>query len=408
MSPGTPDIGYRLLSLLLYPFWILHAIRHGFRHGLPGYLSMRLFGFSSPHREQIWVHASSVGEVRAVAPLVEALLEAGEEILFTSFTATGCQAIRRQFSASVTSGVIPIDFSWSCARFFRRHKIKLGLFVETELWPELLYQARRQRIALLLVNARLSEKSLRGSSFVRGILRTALACFEQILARNNADRDALLELGARIEKISVVGNLKSYRKSAATHSRLIERDYLILASSHSGEERQFLEGRPPGYAEPLLVLAPRHPSRRAEIESQLRRLGIKYAVRSRSEPISADTEVYLADTLGELGSLMAHARIVIMGGSFDDTGGHNLIEPARLGCAIISGPSDANIADDISMLGPGSGMLQVADMPACWRSIVDLLDHPRRAEELGEEARARLSRQADVIERYLAEIRPFL
>jgi 3-deoxy-D-manno-octulosonic-acid transferase len=408
MSPGTPAIGYRLLGLLLYPFWILHAIRHGVRHGLPGYLPMRLFGFASPSREQVWVHASSVGEVRAVTPLVEALLETGEDILFTSFTATGCQAIRRQFSASVSSGVIPVDVGWSCARFFRRHRIKLGLIVETELWPELLYQARRQHISLLLINARLSEKSLRSGRFARGILRTALDCFEQILARNNADRDALLELGAGVEKIAVVGNLKSHRKAAAAPARLIERDYLILASSHTGEERQFLAGRPPGFAELLLVLAPRHPSRRAEIETGIQQLGMKYAVRSRAEPIAADTEVYLADTLGELGSLMAHARIVIMGGSFDDTGGHNLIEPASLGCAIITGPSDANIADDIAMLGPGSGVLQVADISACWRSIVDLLDHPRRASALGQEARERLARQPDVIEQYLAEIRPFL
>lgn len=408
MSPGTPAFGYRLLSFLLYPFWILHAVRHGLKHRMPDYLPMRLFGFAGPHREQVWVHAASVGEVRAVAPLVKALLEAGESVLFTSFTATGCRLIRRDFSASVASGVIPIDIVWSCRRFARRHGIKLGLVVETELWPELLYQARRQRIPLLLINARLSAKSLRRGSFVRGVLKSALDCFEQILARNRADRKALLDLGARVERIAVVGNLKSHREATETHPRLIERDYLILASSHADEERRFLEGRPPGFEGCLLVLAPRHPARRAEIENQIARLGMKYAVRSRREPIAADTEVYLADTLGELGPLMAHARVVVMGGSFDTTGGHNLIEPARLGCAIITGPSDANVAEDIAMLGTGSGILQVAGMSACWESIADLLDHPQRARDLGQEARARLAGQPDVIEEYLAEIRPFL
>lgn len=408
MTPESPPFGYRLLSILLYPLWILHAARHGIRHGLRDYLAMRLFGFASRRSEQVWVHAASVGEVRAVTPLVEALLASGEAVIFTSFTATGCQAIRRAFSARVSSGVIPIDTSWSCRRFFRRHEIKLGLVVETELWPELLYQARRQRIALLLINARLSARSLRGGRFVRGVLKRALACFEHILTRNRGDREALIELGARPEKVDIVGNLKSHREPPDKQPRLIERDYLILASSHDGEERQFLETRPADLAGVLLVLAPRHPTRGEEIEQLILRLKMKYAVRSKAEPIAEDTEVYLADTLGELAPLMAHARVVVMGGSFDDTGGHNLIEPASLGRAIITGPSDTNIAGDIEMLGAGSGVLQVADMTACWRSIADLLDRPQYADELGREALARLSRQADVIELYLAEIRPYL
>jgi len=408
MSLASPGAAYRLLGLLLYPFWILHAIRHGSRHGVRDYLRMRLCGFSSRAETQVWVHASSVGEVRAAAPLVRALLEAGENILFTSFTATGCRAIRQQFPAPVSSGVIPVDSYSHCRRFFRVHRIKLGLIVETELWPELLYQARRQHIELLLVNARLSAKSLRGGAFVRRVLHTTLGYFERILARNRTDRAVLLELGARPERVDVVGNLKTHRDTPPAQQRLIERDYLLLASSHGGEELQFLQSRPREFRDRLLVLAPRHPERRGEIEQQIRRLGLKCAVRSRSETIAPDTEVYLADTLGELASLMAHARLVVMGGSFNDTGGHNLIEPARLGRAIITGPSDANIAEDIEMLGRDQGVLQVEGMEQCWARIAELLRDPRRAAALGNEARDRLSAQPDVIEQYLAEIRPYL
>ena len=408
MSPDSAALGYRLLSLLLYPFWILHAIRHGVRHGLHGYLRMRLFGFSSRDDEQVWVHASSVGEVHAAEPLVMALLDAGEKILFTSFTASGYQAIQRQFADSLTSGVIPIDSSWHCRRFFRAHRIKLGLVVETELWPELLLQAGRHRIELLLINARLSTKTLRRGGLLRGILQSTLLRFDRILARNRADRAALLELGAPAERVDVVGNLKTLRGPVQVEERLVERDYLLLASSHEGEERQFLEHRPADLTDLLLVLAPRHPRRGAEIEQQLDALGLEYAVRSRGETIAANTEVYLADTLGELATLMAHARVVIMGGSFDTTGGHNLIEPARLGCAIITGPSDANITEDIEMLGNGQGVLQVADIEDCWRHIAGLLRDPERAAALGREARERLAAQPDVVELYLAEIRPYL
>ncbi len=408
MSPDSAIIGYRLLSILLYPLWIVHAIHHGARHGNWDYPRMRLFGFRSGASEQVWVHAASVGEVHAAEPLVRALLEAGENVLFTSFTATGHAAIRQRFSASLASGVIPIDSYWNCRAFCRRHDIKLGLVVETELWPELLHQARQQGIELLLINGRLSAKTLHRKGFPRAVLRDTLRCFDRLLVRNRDDRAAFLEIGAATERVDIVGNLKTHRAPVEPQQRLVERDYLLLASSHAGEERQFLQARPAAIGNLLLVLAPRHPQRRAEIEQQIDELGLKYAVRSRSENILPDTEVYLADTLGELASLMAHAHVVVMGGSFDNTGGHNLIEPASLGCAIITGPSDANIAADIAMLENGRGVLQVADIDECWQRIADLLRHPERAAALGREARERLAAQPDVVELYLAEIRPYL
>jgi 3-deoxy-D-manno-octulosonic-acid transferase len=409
LAVQSPGLAYRLLSIPLYLFWILHGVKHGAKHGLPGYLSMRLFGFAGDGGgDRVWVHASSVGEVRAVSPLVQALVRQGEAVLFTSFTATGYQAIRHQFSDAVTSGVIPLDSIWNCRGFFRRHRIKLGLVMETELWPELLYQARRQQVELILVNARLSRKSLDAGGFVRGLLTRSLGYFRLILTRNQRDLEALLSLGASAQRTTIIGNLKTHIESGQQHSRLIERDYLILASSHSGEELQFLEARPAQLADRLLVLAPRHPERGAAIEIQLEKLGLRFAVRSKAQAIGDDTEVYLADTLGELGSLLAYARIVIMGGSFNTTGGHNLIEPANLGCAIITGPSDSNIVEDIDMLGAGSGVLQVENMAACWREITRLLENPEQAEALGREAQSRLAQQPNIVQDYLAAIKPYL
>ena len=143
-------------------------------------------------------------------------------------------------------------------------------------------------------------------------------------------------------------------------------------------------------------------------EETVGNLGLACAVRSKAQPITADTEVYLADTLGELKSFLAHARVVIMGGSFNRTGGHNLIEPASLGCAIITGPSDDNIAEDIALLGPGKGILQVEDWDACWHEIGRLIEQPESAEALGREARTRIARQPDIVQQYLAEITPYL
>ena len=259
MNLRSPGWRYRLLSIPLYLVWILHALKHGFKHASPGYLSMRMFGGKADPAPRVWVHASSVGEVRAITPLVHALISRGEQILFTSFTATGFKAIRHGFADSVRSGVIPFDHYWHCRAFFRRHNIKLGLVMETELWPELLYQARKRDVNLILVNARLSPKSLDTGRFVRRLLSTTLGYFSAVLTRNSKDRDALLSMNTSADRIKIIGNLKSHGKATHVNSRLIERDYLILASSHAGEEQQFLEARPAKLDHYLLVLAPRHP-----------------------------------------------------------------------------------------------------------------------------------------------------
>lgn len=406
-QPHSPGLAYRLLSLPLILFWLLHGLKHGFKHGKPEYLSTRLFGFESdPDPVQVWVHASSVGEVQAITPLVLALLERGEPILFTSFTATGYHRIRQNFSQRVSAGVIPIDFWWICRRFFNSHKIKLGLIMETELWPELLYQASKYKLPLLQVNARLSAKSSESGPFVRRLLRSTLDYFSQILTRSAEDRDVLLKLGAVEDRIIVLGNLKSVTVDTRQWGKLIDREYILLASSHAGEEQQFLASRPNGLNSCLLVIAPRHPDRSASIQAEIEQFDLPYAVRSRSETINADTAVYLADTLGEMKSLMAHARLVIMGGSFNQSGGHNLLEPASLGCASITGPSDSNIRADIKLLG--GGVRQVGDMVQCWQLITELLNDPAQADRIGQTARERLSQQPNIVEKYLAAIEPWL
>jgi 3-deoxy-D-manno-octulosonic-acid transferase len=408
MTATAPGLAYRLLALSLYLFWLAHARQHGRKHALRRYLKLRMARDTADHESRIWVHAASVGEVRAVAPLVQALMESGERILFTSFTATGYRAIQREFADSVRIAVIPIDCYWHCRQFYTRHNIKLGVIMETELWPELLYQARRQDIDLLLVNARLSKKSLQSNKFVRGLLTDTLAYFAQILVRGGDDLEAFESLDANLEQVRILGNLKAAPQAPAPSARLVDRDYLLLASSHTGEERDFLAARPAALQSMLMVIAPRHPTRSKSIQADIDSLGMNYAVRSKAQPVTLETEVYLADTLGELGSLMAHARIVIMGGSFDDTGGHNLIEPASIGCAIITGPSDSNISADIEMLGIDQGVLQVKSIDACWSAVTTLLAQPERARALALEAKSRLARQPDILRQYLQVLQTYL
>jgi len=404
-----PGFVYRLLALLVYPLWLVHAQLHGRNYALARYVSLRRSRYAGDDLPRIWVHASSVGEVRALGALVNALLARGDQVLFTSFTASGYQAIQRDFGERLVCAVIPIDCTWHCRRFFQSYRIRLALVAETELWPELFYQARRQRIELLLINARLSRKSLRRNRYVRALLGRTLGYFTQILTRNRSDREAFLRLGAKADDIRILGNLKAYSPAAgATPARIVARDYLLLASSHDGEEQNLLAARPAALRDLLLVIAPRHPARSAGLQTLFKQMGLRYAVRSRQQPVEDDSDIYLADTLGELKSLLAHARVVIMGGSFDDTGGHNLIEAASLGCVIVTGPSDSNIRDDIDMLGNGQGVIQVDDADACWQTVASLLEQPERAQALAREARARIARQPDILQAYLDAIMPRL
>ncbi len=416
-SHAPPPLAYRLLALALIPFWILHALRHGRHHGLRDYLRLRLGAAGETPRDApnwihpvrihpVWIHAASVGEINAVAPLVRALGARGERPLVTSFTATGYLAIERQFGDTVARGVIPIDCAPLARRFVARLKPRLGLIMETELWPELLYATAAARVPLIMVNARLSSRSTARGDRVRAWLATALGYFSRILARSEHDREALIRLGARAEDVIVAGNLKRLPDPANRPSRLLERDYLLLASSHETEEARWLEQRPAALAGQLAVIAPRHPERGAAIEHELAAQGLRVARRSRGDPVDADTDVYLADTLGELESLMAFARVVVMGGSFDQTGGHNLIEPARLGCATITGPSDANIREDIRLLA--DGVIQVGDLGQCWRVTGELLADPERAATLGRTAQARLAAQPDILAGYLELIEAWL
>ena len=409
MNPQSPGISYRLLSLLLLPLWIFHAILHGKKNSVQRYYRLRCFGqHNLNRRQQVWVHASSVGEIESITPLVEDLLTQGESILFTSFTATGYSTIQNNFSDRVEASIIPLDFIVPCWRFFRQQPIKCCLLMETELWPELLYQTAKKGIPIIQVNARLSDKSLKAPLFIRSQFRRTLDYITLHLTRYDSDKTNLIALGALPEKIKIIGNLKTHPTNTIKTDRLVERPYLLLASSHANEELEFLQQCPEALKQNLIVIAPRHPKRNYDIQQQLNQLGIKYSVRSLSQPVTNNTEVYLADTLGELKQFMAYAQVVVMGGSFDQTGGHNLIEPANLGCAIITGPSDNNIQQDIELLGQSRGVLQVDNMSSCWDQIDDLIRNPAKAEALRTSAKAAVLQQANIGQAYLAEIKPYL
>ncbi len=308
-----------------------------------------------PREPRIWLHAVSVGEVHAAAPLIRRLLESGaHRVLVTTTTPTGSETLRKLFSGQVEHCYFPYDLPGVMRRFLRQLEPRLLLVMETELWPNCFRQCRERGVPVAIVNARLSEKSMRGYRKLDALTRATLSAVARIFAQDEADAQRFQRLGARPEQIEVIGNLKFHVEvadsdramAAELKARWSPREFIwIAASTHAGEEAQILaahrallETRPGA----LLVLAPRHPDRFDAVARLCEQSGLPFARRSRGEAVTPDTRLYLADTLGELGGLYGVADVAFVGGSLVDIGGHNPLEPAAHAIPVLSGPEVRN------------------------------------------------------------------
>lgn len=350
---------YSTLFRLLLP---LFALRLLFRsRKAPSYRARMLerLGIAAPVGGQpFWIHAVSVGEVIAISPLVERLLlsHPNLSILITTMTPTGASQVRQRFAGRVHHRYIPWDTPGSVKRFLKRQQPCAGLIVETELWPNLLNQCQLRGVPLLLANARLSAKSMRGYQRFKSLTAIALNAMTHICAQHSADAERFIDLGVDPHRISVDGSVKYDLNIANTdlsqgrswRNQLgADRPVLIAASTHEGEDAialgawSQLKAQFPKLA---LILVPRHPERFNSVASLAARFSDAVVRRSSEHPPSEDTEVWIGDSLGELLSYYAAADVAFVGGSFSGTGGHNPLEPAALGKPIIMGPSRYNFA----------------------------------------------------------------
>lgn len=394
------------LSLPLAIFTVGQALRRGgWRYAL------QRLGWAHPHFTQrpIWLHAASVGEVIAALPLLERLQarDLTTPILLTTTTPTGAAIAVARVPSRVTHAYLPIDWRGAVRRFVHRTQPRCALVMETELWPNLYRRCKTTDIPLVVVNGRLSARTLRAGTWMRSVYRTTLADVDAVLARSETDRNAFVELGAPMARVSVVGNIKfsvgaNGKEVSAIH---LGRRYLLAASTHHDEELQLaVLWRHLAHGEHLLVIAPRHPQRAKNILEQLAALQISVAVRSQGDAVTAQTEVYLADTLGELPALISGADLVFMGGSLVHVGGHNILEPARAGKAILFGPYMRNFADESRALLEADAAVQVRDVAALGEHITRLLNDPQQCDELGKRARVLLLANANIADRYVEAI----
>jgi len=306
----------------------------------------------------IWFHAVSVGEVRAAEPLIHAVLKQYPDlsVLVTTTTPTGRETAQQLFGNNVSYRYIPYDLPASVSRFLHAVKPVMVVIMETEIWPNLYFQLEKERIPLLLANARLSQKSLQGYLRLRALSQPAVRSVWHIAAQCEQDAQCFQRLGARAAQLSVMGNLKfemqlpddfSIRVRALQNRLGPERSIWVAGSTHVGEDAQLLATHRrvlESCAGALLVIAPRHPERAADIFVLCRQSGFESRLVSEMTSLAADVQVLIIDALGELVYFYGTALAVFVGGSLVPAGGHNPVEPVLAGAPVITGPNTANFS----------------------------------------------------------------
>ena len=365
----------------------------------------------------VWIHGASVGEVLAVAALIEKLRALNLRVLLTSGTVTSAAIVARRFPEDVIHQYVPYDSPRYVARFLDHWRPSLALFVESDLWPNLILASAARRLPMVLINGRMSHRSFPRWRRVSGTIAALLGRFDVCLAQSQLDADRFAALGSR--SVVTTGNLKldvaAPPADAAKLERLMSvtrgRPVVVAASTHAGEEEILLEAHRTlaGFFPSLLtVIVPRHPGRGEAIQRTIAASGLGVGLRSREELPTAATDIYVADTMGELGLFYRLAPIVFMGGSLVEHGGQNPIEAVKLGASIVHGPHVFNFADVYEALDKAGGARRADTREALVKQLGQLLSDPK-ARDASAAASARVVEMlGGALERTLAALDPYL
>ncbi|MDE2601468.1 MAG: 3-deoxy-D-manno-octulosonic acid transferase [Bradyrhizobium sp.] len=370
-----------------------------------------------PNGPLVWIHGASVGEVLAAAALIERLRMLNMRILLTSGTVTSAAIVAKRFPADIIHQYVPYDSPPYVARFLDHWKPSLALFIESDLWPNLILSSAARRLPMVLINGRMSHRSFPRWRRVNGTISALLGRFEVCLAQSRVDAERFVALGSR--NVITTGNLKldvpAPPADAARLERLMSvtrgRPIIVAASTHPGEEDLLVATHRSlvRYFPSLLsVVVPRHPDRGEAIARTIATGGLRAGLRSRDELPTAATDIYVADTMGELGLFYRLAPIVFMGGSLVPHGGQNPIEAVKLGASIVHGPHVFNFSDVYEALD-GAGGARRADTPeALTKQLGHLLSDPL-ARETSVAASTRVVEQlGGALERTLVALEPYL
>jgi 3-deoxy-D-manno-octulosonic-acid transferase len=366
------------------------AYRAAWRSGAGGADAAHAGAAAKADRPVLWLHAVSLGEARAAAPLIQALRarQPGMRLLLTHGTATGREAGQALLQAGDVQTWFPYDTPGAVRRFLRQHQPDVGVLMETEVWPNVQHVARQMCVPMVLANARLSDKSLRQGQRFAALMRPAAQALRLVLAQTGDDARRLRQMGA--PHVDVAGNVKFDMSPAPqllalgqAWQRASERPIVLAASTREGEEVGLLDAwlaqgqavaRQTSQLAPRLWVVPRHPQRFDEVAALVAAKGLSLSRRSswpqgQPDAQACQADVWLGDSMGEMPAYYAAARIALLGGSFAPLGGQNLIEAAACGCPLIMGPSTFNFAD----AAQGSEAAGAAVRVSNWAEAIDLV-----------------------------------
>jgi len=372
-----------------------------------------------PDGPLVWAHAASVGESLSLLPLVARLVKdrPGLNVLVTTGTVTSAQMMAERLPAGAFHQYIPVDRASYVRSFLDHWRPDLVLWAESEFWPNLILETAARNIPMVLINGRISPKSFSGWQRFPALIKTVLSCFDLCLAQAEVDGERLRQLGAPSAKF--VGNLKfaapplpvDANALSTLQTAFLGRPCWLAASTHAGEEgivaqvhRRLASARP-GL---LTVIVPRHPHRGSEIASLLRAENLTVARRSDGDEIAPQTDMYLADTMGEMGLFFRLAGIVFMGKSIVPLGGQNPLEAARLDCAIVHGPHMMNFEDMAENLKKSAAAVEVTDQASLEAAIARLLDDAVERDRLAIAAADWAAAEAGVLDDVVGALTPYL
>lgn len=416
---------YSIVFYISLPLILLRLLWRSFK--APAYRQGigERFGFykGTPQPSTLWIHCVSVGETLAAAPLIEALLaqQPQHPLLITSTTPTGAAQVQRLFGERVAHCYAPYDLPDCVARFLNRVKPVMALVIETEVWPNMMSLCQQRNIPTALINARMSLKSHEGYRKIRALSYPMFASIKLISAQSEADKQRLQALGA--SHITVTGSIKNdfvisdtMRKQALSEKAHWQQQRgqtpfcIIAASTHEGEDSIILDAFRSvhqQYPNTLLILAPRHPERFESVYTLSERAGFSVAKRTDGR-FDKNTQVLLANTMGELPMLLGTADIAIMGGTFIDNGGHNFLEPAAWAVPMLSGDSTFNFAAISAALIEKEALIKVESKQSLTNNIIQLIEHAPLREQRGQAALDYFNNNRGAVERNLQQLKHLL
>ena len=403
---------YNLILFILYPLIILKILIDTLirRDSLGFFLCKVGLGKYINQESCIWIHASSLGETKSAIKIIDEIKRRDAEAQFIVSTSTSSPKKLLKERSDILHFIIPFDFLFTTKRIINKLKPKVLIIIETEIWPNLICSCHSKGIPVFIANARLSKKTLNSNFLLKKIYKNTISKITKILCKSDRELNHYLELGANNKQLEVCGNIKMVNEVKKINTeRIIERKYVLAASTHKDEERQIItEWLKTNERKTLLVVVPRHVNRLGDILSDLPLDMIKIGIRSKNDPIRKNTQVYIADTYGELDSLIQHCEFVFMGGSLVDHGGQNFIEAAVHGKTIIVGSYMYNFIDETEEFLKTNSMIMVKNSQTLKHVFERLLKSKQRRELFGSNALKLLESKKSIMDNYYLHFKNYL